>query len=135
VTLEIVHFDRGHLAGAMALFDEEGWRTYTLDSERTFRALTAPGATSLVALSGGEVAGVVQLQSDGVIQAHLTTIVVAARYRRLGVARELLREALRLAGGLRIDLISYFDPFYEAVASQYYRGFRITRADLGLEDT
>jgi ribosomal protein S18 acetylase RimI-like enzyme len=135
VTLQIVPFDREHLAGVMALFQEEGWGTYTLDSERTFRALAAPGATSLVAVSRGEVAGVVQLQSDGVIQAHLTTIVVGAPYRRHGLAQELLREALRLAGGLRIDLISYFDPFYEAVASQHYRGFRITRAELGLEET
>jgi hypothetical protein len=28
VTLKIVQFDREHLAGAMALFHEEGWRTF-----------------------------------------------------------------------------------------------------------
>jgi hypothetical protein len=37
---------------------------------------------------------------------------------------------VHLEGCLRIDLISYFDPFYEAVASRRFSGFRITREDL-----
>jgi GNAT superfamily N-acetyltransferase len=82
----------------------------------------------------GRVVAICQLQSDGYVQAHLTTLAVASEHRRRGIARELLRKALEHAGGLRIDLISYFDPFYEAVASRRFSGFRITRDDLSVDD-
>jgi hypothetical protein len=52
-----------------------------------------------------------------------------------GCLRGLLREALTRAGGLRIDLVSYFDPFYEAVASRRFSGFRITWEDLSRGDS
>jgi ribosomal protein S18 acetylase RimI-like enzyme len=68
--------------------------------------LTAPGATTLVALDADQLVGVVQLQSDGEVQAHLSAIVVDAGHRHQGVSRRLLAEALGHAGGLRIDVIS-----------------------------
>ena len=40
---------REHLEGALMLFAAERWQTYAADPERTYRALTAPGATTLVA--------------------------------------------------------------------------------------
>jgi ribosomal protein S18 acetylase RimI-like enzyme len=126
----ITGYEREHLDGCLRLFAAEGWDTYSSDPERTHRAFTAPGSTALVALVDGTVAGICQLQSDGHVQAHLSTLAVAAEHRRQGIARELLREALARAGGLRIDLVSYFDPFYEAVASRRFSGFRITREDL-----
>jgi ribosomal protein S18 acetylase RimI-like enzyme len=116
------------------LSEAEGWRTYADDPERTHRAFTGPGSTALVGLVDGRVVAICQLQSDGHLQAHLSTLAVASDHRRQGIARELLREALQRAGGLRIDLISYFDPFYEAVASRRFSGFRITREDLGAGD-
>jgi ribosomal protein S18 acetylase RimI-like enzyme len=130
----IVGYDRTHLEDCVGLFEGEGWRTYADDPERTHRAFTAPGSTALVGLVDGQVVAICQLQSDGHVQAHLTTLVVASDLRRQGIARQLLREALQRGGGLRIDLISYFDPFYEAVASRRFAGFRITRDDLGLDD-
>jgi hypothetical protein len=39
------------------LFGADRWQTYTADPERTYRALTAPGATTLVAIDKGVVAG------------------------------------------------------------------------------
>lgn len=131
----IAGYERAHLEGCLRLFQAEGWGTYADHPERTHRAFTGPGSTSLVGLVDGRVVGVCQLQSDGHVQAHLSTLAVAADYRRQGLARELLREALQRAGGLRIDLISYFDPFYAAVASRRFSGFRITREDLSLDDT
>jgi ribosomal protein S18 acetylase RimI-like enzyme len=125
-------YEREHLDGCLRLFAAEGWHTYSADPERTHRAFTAAGSTVVVALVGGAVAGICQLQSDGHVQAHLSTIAVASEHRRRGIARQLLREALRQAGGLRIDLVSYFDPFYESVASRRFAGFRITREDLSL---
>jgi ribosomal protein S18 acetylase RimI-like enzyme len=132
--LVIAEYDRAHLGGCVSLFEGEGWRTYADDPERTHRAFTAPGSTALVGLVDGQVVAICQLQSDGHVQAHLSTLVVASDLRRQGIARRLLREALQRGGGLRIDLISYFDPFYEAVASRRFTGFRITREDLRLDD-
>lgn len=40
-------FTQAHPGGALALFDAEGWETYTVDPERTWRALSAPGVTTL----------------------------------------------------------------------------------------
>jgi ribosomal protein S18 acetylase RimI-like enzyme len=126
----IVGYERAYLEGCLHLFHAEGWRTYADNPERTHQAFTAPGSTALVGLVNGQVVAVCQLQSDGHVQAHLSTLAVSSDHRRRGIAMELLREALQRAGGLRIDLISYFDPFYEAVASRRFSGFRITRADL-----
>jgi ribosomal protein S18 acetylase RimI-like enzyme len=130
----VVAYERAHLEGCLRLFQAEGWRTYADDPERTHRAFTGPGSTVLVGLVDGRVVAICQLQSDGHVQAHLSTLAVASDHRRQGIARELLREALQRAGGLRIDLVSYFDPFYEAVASHRFSGFRITREDLNLGD-
>jgi ribosomal protein S18 acetylase RimI-like enzyme len=130
----IVTYGRAHLDGCLRLFEAEDWRTYADEPERTHRAFTAPGSTTLVGLVDGQVVAICQLQSDGNVQAHLTTLAVASEHRRRGMARRLLREALERAGGLRIDLISYCDPFYEAVASRRFSGFRITREDLFVDE-
>ena len=55
-------FARAHLPGLIALVAAEGWAEYTADAERTYRALTAPGVTTLVAIGGERVIGVIQLQ-------------------------------------------------------------------------
>ena len=46
-------FAHAHLDGLIALVAAEGWTEYTDDLERTYRALTAPGVTTLVATVGG----------------------------------------------------------------------------------
>jgi GNAT superfamily N-acetyltransferase len=67
------------------------------------------------------------------IQAHLSTIVVARSHRRRGVGRLLLAEALREAGGERMDVLSSADDFYAAMTKRHFSGWRLTRTDLGLE--
>src|SRR5918997_6373884 len=64
--------------------------TYTADPKRTYRALVAPGCTTVVAVEGTTVAGLVQLQSDGEIQAHLSALVVGREWRGRGLARAFL---------------------------------------------
>jgi len=78
--------------------------------------------------------GLVQLQSDGEIQAHLSALVVAEGWRRRGLARSLLREALAKAGGLRIDLITRSEHFYLGLGARPTPGFRLTREHLGLAE-
>jgi ribosomal protein S18 acetylase RimI-like enzyme len=128
----IVPYAPEHRGGAIALFAAELWPSYTRDPARTCAALRAPGVTSLVALDGEAVVGIVQVQSDGAIQAHLSTLVVARPYRRRGIGRRLLAEALRAAGGERLDLLSIADDFYASMTNRRFSGWRLTRADLGL---
>jgi ribosomal protein S18 acetylase RimI-like enzyme len=130
--MRIIPYGPEHRGGAVALFAAELWPSYTRDPERTCAALRAPGVTSLVALDGGAVVGLVQVQSDGAIQAHLSTLVVARSHRRRGLGRQLLAEALRAAGGERLDLLSIADDFYASMTNRRFSGWRLTRADLGL---
>jgi GNAT superfamily N-acetyltransferase len=127
-------FTRGELDGAIELFAAAGWSTYTIDPEMTFRALSAPGSTTLVALEGATVVAVVQLQSDGEIQAHLSALLVARPWRRRGLGRELLREAVERAGGIRVDVLSRTGRFYASLGGQPRPGFRLTRQHLSLAE-
>ena len=114
------------LAGVLQLCRKEGWPTFVEDPGRANRALTAPGVTTMVALGGGEVIGFAQLQSDGEIQAHLSLIAVDQKVRRRGVGRQLIVEALRAAGGLRIDLVTdRGDGFYASLPHFRMSGFRL----------
>lgn len=63
----IAPFERAHLDGVMALFAAEGW-SYAEDEGRCWRALSAAGSTSVVALVDDAVAGVAHVLSDGEIQ-------------------------------------------------------------------
>ncbi len=115
-----------HLDGVLALCVAEDWPSFPEDPARASRALTAPGVTTVVATEGAAVIGFAQLLSDGEIQAHLSLIAVSAEHRRKGVALAMLQEALRRAGGIRIDLITDTAPgFYEALPHRRLDGFRI----------
>ena len=74
--VSIQPFTPAHLDALIALVAAEGWTEYTDDAERTHRALSAPGVTTLVALADGRVVGVIQVQSDGAIQAHVSMLLI-----------------------------------------------------------
>jgi ribosomal protein S18 acetylase RimI-like enzyme len=131
--MRIVPYAPEHRPGTIALFAAELWPSYTREPQRTCEALRAPGVTTLVALEESGVIGVVQVQSDGAIQAHLSTIVVARSHRRRGVGRALLAAALRAAGGEKLDVLSIADDFYASMTNRRFSGWRLTRADLGLQ--
>ena len=123
---EIRPFAAPDLDGVVALCAAEGWPSFPEDPARALRALTAPGVTTVVAVDDGVVAGFAQLLSDGEIQAHLSLIAVDIRHRRKGLALAMLQEALRRAGGQRIDLITDTAPeFYAALPHRRLDGFRI----------
>lgn len=107
---------RADLEDVLRLCAAEGWSTYCNDPEATWRALTAPGVWTVVAVTDGIVAGFAQMQSDGVIQAHLSLIAVADAHRGKGIGQRLVEEALRHSGGQRVDLLS-------ATAAEFYRSF------------
>jgi ribosomal protein S18 acetylase RimI-like enzyme len=131
-TASIEPFARANLDELIALFAAEGWTEYTEDVERTHRALSAPGVTTLVAVAGGRVVGAVQVQSDGEIQAHVSLPLIDSQSRGRGLGSRLLREGLERAGGLRLDIRTRTEGYYERLGASRSLGYRLTRGDLGL---
>jgi GNAT superfamily N-acetyltransferase len=128
----IEQFAKAHLDELIALVATEGWTEYADDVERTYRALIAPGVTTVVAIVGGRVAGAIQVQSDGLIQAHVSMLLIGRQWRGIGLGSALLREALERAGGLHLDVRTRTEGYYERLGASRSLGFRLTRADLGL---
>jgi ribosomal protein S18 acetylase RimI-like enzyme len=88
--------------------------------------------TTLVALAGEQVIGVIQVQSDGVIQAHVSMFLIAPEWRGHGIGSRLLREGLERAGGLQLDIRTQTEGYYERLGATRSLGFRLTREALGL---
>ena len=130
--ISIEPFAESHLDGLIALVTAEGWNEYADDVERTYRALRAPGVTTLVATAGGRVVGAIQVQSDGSIQAHVSMLLIDPGWRGRGLGARLLRDALDRAGGLQLDIRTRTEGYYERLGASRSLGFRLTREDLGL---
>ena len=128
-------FAKAHLGGLVALLAAEGWTVYTDDVERTYRALRAPGVTTLVAIAGRQVVGAIQVQSDGAIQAHVSMLLIDPEWRGRRLGSRLLRDALDRAGGLQLDIRTRTEGYYERLGASRSLGFRLTREDLGLRGT
>ena len=63
------------------------------------RALTAPGSIVVVAVEDrGIVVGFVQPQTDGVVHAHVSNILVEASHRQCRIGRQLLEHAFARSG-------------------------------------
>jgi ribosomal protein S18 acetylase RimI-like enzyme len=128
-------FVRAHLDGLIALVAAEDWAEYTEDADRTDRALNAPGVTTLVAIADGRVVGAIQVQSDGIIQAHVSMLLIDGEWRGRGLGSRLLREGLDRAGGLWLDVRTRTEGYYERLGASRSLGYRVTRENLGLAGT
>jgi hypothetical protein len=67
--MEYMRIAREHLGAVMALFEQEGWPCFVTDPQRTWRALSAQGVRTVVAVEDGQVVGLAQLLTDGEIGA------------------------------------------------------------------
>jgi ribosomal protein S18 acetylase RimI-like enzyme len=114
---EIRRFAPGDLDDVLRLCAAEGWPSFPSDPARALRVLTAPGVTTVVAVEGDVIVGFAELFSDGELQAYLANVAVEVGRRGRGVGRQLVGEALRVAGGERIDLLS------EETSTDFYRAF------------
>jgi ribosomal protein S18 acetylase RimI-like enzyme len=126
-------FAKAHLDGLIALVAAEGWAEYAEDPERTYRALSARGVTTLVALADGRVVGAIQVQSDGVIQAHVSMLLIDPEWRGRRLGPRLLRDGLERAGGMWLDIRTRTEGYYERLGASRSLGYRLTREALGLE--
>lgn len=118
--------EKQDLPGVMDLSRIESYPSYSQDPDRTWQALTAPGVTTIIAWEADQVLGFTQMLSDGLIQAHLSMVLVARDRRRQGLGQELIRQAFKAAGGQWVDLITELAPeFYRSFAHKEWRGFRI----------
>ena len=125
--MDIVPFVEQHLDGVIRLCVAEGWPSFSEDPDRAIRVLTAPGVTTVIAMDNGQVVGFAELFSDGELQAFLANLAVDERFRGRGTGRALVMEALSLAGGERIDLLSEDEAvgFYGSFPNFQKPGFRL----------
>ena len=131
--ISIEPFTQGHLDGLIALVAAEGWIEYTDDVERTHRALTAPGVTTLVAIAGGHLIGAIQVRSEWRHSAHVSLLLIDRNSRGTGLGSRLLRQGLKRAGGVRLDIRTRTEGYYERLGASRSLGFRLTRENLGLD--
>ena len=114
------------LHGVIELSTAAGGTSLAKDPERAWRALSAPGVTTIIAIDAGEIVGYAQMQSDGAIQAHLSSIVVAENRRRQGIGGRLIEEAFSRCGAERVDLTTEdAQAFYRSLAHREWTGFRL----------
>jgi len=126
-TLELTAFEPSHLEGLVRLCAAEGWESYS-DSGAVLRALTASGSIVVVATDKDKgPVGFVQLQTDGHIHAHLSSIVVSPSYRRRGLGHRLIEAGFQRSGARYLDLVSTegADAFYRSFEHKAFPGFRI----------
>ena len=113
------------IGGIVELCQAEAWLTFASDPNRTHRALTNAGVTTLVATDADAVIGFICVLSDGEVQAYITAIAVQASHRRRGIGTELVTEALRIACGERLDVLSESRRFYPSFPHRRLGGFRL----------
>lgn len=104
---------------------DNDWRS--LQEPATVRAVcAAPGASAYVADDSGRVVGWAQALGDGVLQSHLSFLLVAPSHRRRGIARLLTVATFQATATLRMDLVTDMPhPFYETFSRRRMAGYRI----------
>lgn len=96
--LSIEPFANADLDGLVAVVDAEGGSACAVDVERTSRALSSSGVTTLLAIGDGWVVGATGVQSDGVIQAYVSVLLVDPNRGGPQFGFGLLRGGLERAG-------------------------------------
>jgi GNAT superfamily N-acetyltransferase len=118
--------EKKYLSDVINLRGVENWSSYIENLEITWRVLTTLGVTTIIAIDSDTAVGLVQLQSDCLIQTHLSLILVDNEYRRQGIGTGLIKEAFAKCGGKRINLTTDDMPyFYRSFNHKEWFGFRI----------
>lgn len=127
MAVRVEPFDGDHLAAILGLCETQGWPSLPADPRRAQRALTAPGVTTVVALTADEVIGFATVLSDGVLDSYLSMLLVAEPHRGAGIGDVLLQRVYRESGATRVDLLAAegTDGFYARFPHRRFSGFRL----------
>lgn len=124
-TVDIRPFEDGDAEGIARLSTIVEWPSLK-DPEVVRAVCTAPGATAYVAVAEGELVGWAQALGDGVLQSHLSFVVVHPDHRRRGIGRLLVQATFQATGTKRMDLITdAAQAFYREFEHKTMAGFRI----------
>ncbi|MDQ0221811.1 GNAT family N-acetyltransferase [Streptococcus moroccensis] len=105
----IRHIKEQDLDTIYQLYSQEGWKTYTTEM---IESLVNNSYWKIVE-DNGEVCGFARYITDHVLSIYLCEIVVAQNRRRQGVGQMLIEAIFQSHPGLRMDLSSFEDGFYE----------------------
>ncbi|CAA9419320.1 MAG: hypothetical protein AVDCRST_MAG55-1874 [uncultured Rubrobacteraceae bacterium] len=108
-------FDAGpHFSGVVEICRSLQWDNFRDDPDLTRRSLAAPGVTTIIAVARdpGRVVGFAQVFGDGILQAHLGLLAVDEKWRRRGIERRLVEEAVARVGAVRMGLIASDENLY-----------------------
>ena len=108
----------------------EGWPT-PLDRPKESLAAWRYSWPALIAETGQEAIGFCRALSDGAVTTYIAELLVAAGWRRQGIASALLETSQRLYPGSRLDLLAIETSrsFYERVGFRSFYGFRLSWAE------
>lgn len=93
------------------LYAQQGWDSFS--QELLEQLLTA--SHWLMLEQEGQIIGSARYLTDGLRTVYLCELLVKAEYRRQGYGSQLMAELRRRYPGLRIDLISGADAFYDSL--------------------
>lgn len=93
------------------LYAQQGWDSFS--PELLEQLLTA--SHWLMLEQEGQIIGSARYLTDGLRTVYLCELLVKAEYRRQGYGSQLMAELRRRYPGLRIDLISGADAFYDSL--------------------
>jgi ribosomal protein S18 acetylase RimI-like enzyme len=105
---------RPHLSGVVEMCRSLQRANFRYDPDLTRRSLTAPGVTTIIAVARdpGGVVGFAQVFGDGILQAQLGLLAVDKKWRRRGIGRRLVEEAVARVGAVRMGLIASDESVY-----------------------
>ena len=92
-------------------YAQQGWDSFS--QELLEQLLTA--SHWLILEQEGQIIGSARYLTDGLRTVYLCELLVKAEYRRQGYGSQLMAELRRRYPGLRIDLISDADAFYDSL--------------------
>ncbi|MGT2784452.1 GNAT family N-acetyltransferase [Streptococcus merionis] len=70
----------------------------------------------VIAEEDGNICGFARYITDGVLTVYLCELIVATDFRQQGIGRSLIQEIFSRHVGLRIDLASFNDDFYDRLS-------------------
>ncbi len=103
------HIKERDLQTIYHLYSQEGWKTYTIGVIKRLMK----NSYWMIVEDKGEVCGFARYITDHVLSIYLCEIVVAQNRRRQGVGQMLIEAIFQSHPGLRMDLSSFEDGFYE----------------------